>query len=70
MATFDEFCLHYDLDADAPDSQLQFEQYAEAKELMLVIVGAKESPNSRLIEPGQDNNQHHNNRRYMDARLR
>lgn len=39
MSTFDEFCLHYDLDADAPDSQLQFEQYREAYQTLMAAVG-------------------------------
>jgi len=39
MNTFDEFCAHYDLDADNPDSQEQYRQYREAGDLMRRIVG-------------------------------
>ena len=40
MSTFDEFCAHYDLDADTPDSQLQFQQYREAYQILMAIVGS------------------------------
>ena len=39
MSTFDEFCAHYDLDAEAPDSQLQFQQYQEAYQILMAVVG-------------------------------
>lgn len=39
MSTFDEFCAHYDLDADAPDSQLQFQRYQEAYQTLIAVVG-------------------------------
>lgn len=39
MTSFDEFCNHYDLDADAPDSQLQFEQYQAAYQVLQLTVG-------------------------------
>lgn len=39
MTTFSEFCQHYGLEADNPDSQEQYRQYREAGDLMLSIVG-------------------------------
>lgn len=39
MSTFDEFCAHYDLDADASDSQLQFQRYQEAYQILMAVVG-------------------------------
>ena len=39
MTTFEEFCQHYDLEADNPDSQEQYRQYREAGDLMRRIVG-------------------------------
>ena len=39
MSSFDEFCNYYDLDADAPDSLLQFEQYQQAYQSLIATVG-------------------------------
>lgn len=39
MTSYDEFCLHYDLDADAPDSQEQYRQYQQAYQLLMATVG-------------------------------
>lgn len=39
MTTSDEFCHHYDLEADNPDSREQYRQYREAGDLMRRIVG-------------------------------
>lgn len=39
MSSFDEFCQRYDLDTDAPDSQLQFQQYQQAYQTLIAIVG-------------------------------
>ena len=42
MTAFDEFCRHYALEADNPDSREQYRQYLEAGELMRCIVGEDE----------------------------
>jgi hypothetical protein len=39
MTSFDEFCLHYDLNADAPDLLLKFEQYRDAYERLMSVIG-------------------------------
>ena len=49
MATFDEFCSHYDLDADAPDSLLQFQQYQEAYGTLMAVIG--KNPHLNTTEP-------------------
>ena len=41
MSSYDEFCLHYDLDADAPDTQLQYQQYQEQYRLLMFVVGGE-----------------------------
>lgn len=46
MASFDEFCAAYDLDADAPDTALQFEQYQDAYGTLMAIVGKNTMQNS------------------------
>ena len=53
MSIYDEFCAAYDLNAEAPDSTMQHKQYKDGLKLLRVIVGAKETPNSRPVEPGQ-----------------
>lgn len=39
MSSYDEFCQHYELDADAPDSRLQFKQYQTAYQTLMAAVG-------------------------------
>ena len=39
MTTYDEFCQHYNLEADNPDSREQYRQYREPGDLMRSIVG-------------------------------
>ena len=48
MITFKEFCIHYDLDADNPDSQEEYREYKEAMELLMRIVGGDERQGEQM----------------------
>lgn len=39
MSNYDEFCTHYDLDADVPDSLEQYRQYQAAYLSLMFCVG-------------------------------
>ena len=57
MTTFDEFCQHYNLDADNPDLR-GYRQYLEAGDLMLCIVGGdreKQTANLQDVTRAESN---------------
>lgn len=60
MTTFDEFCQHYNLEADNPDSREQYRQYREAGDLMRSIVdGDREKQTANLQDATRaQSNQH------------
>lgn len=37
MATYTEFCTHYDLDPEAPDSRIQYREYRESYGTLIAI---------------------------------
>jgi hypothetical protein len=39
MATYTDFCKHYSLDPEAPDSRIQYCQYRDAYDLLIAVTG-------------------------------
>ncbi len=49
MKSYSEFCQQHELNSEAPDTQIQFEQYKEAYQLLVDAIGETALSDSQSV---------------------